>query len=110
MPHLTREIGIRSTPGVQLSVRFIGVGLLYQAQLLKTTSGKIFYCPSFVYDATHSFQYARQPMASDESDRQSKCTYSCRSSTNNTKPTSGTYATDEIAFRETTHSLVLSFA
>jgi prepilin-type N-terminal cleavage/methylation domain-containing protein len=86
-----------TTPGVQLSVRFIGLGLLYEAGLLKTTSGKIFYCPSFAYDATHSFNTPSNPWPPTNPSG-TKCTYSCRSSTNNIHPNLTPYATDEIGF------------
>lgn len=87
-----------TTPGVQLSVRFIGLGLLYQAGLLKTTSGKIFFCPSFTWDATHSFNTPTNPWPPTIAPG-THCTYSCRASTNDTNPTSSSvHATDEIGF------------
>lgn len=40
--------------GQAFNVRFVGIGYLYYAGLLKNTSGKIFFCPSF-YDPLYSF-------------------------------------------------------
>jgi prepilin-type N-terminal cleavage/methylation domain-containing protein len=80
-----------------LAVRFIGLGLLYQAQLVKTMSGKIFYCPSFTDDPTHAYNTPGNPWPPDVAPG-SRCTYSCRSSTNNVNPKSGTYASDMIGF------------
>lgn len=43
--------------GAAFNVRFVGLGYLYYAGLLKDTSGKVLFCPSFM-DPLYSFNFA----------------------------------------------------
>jgi len=81
-------------------VRYIGLGLLLKTGYVKEGhdggSGRVFYCPSFDGDRYHGFNSPDNswPPSQDTT----RCTYSCRPSTNNVNPQPGTYATDAVSW------------
>jgi prepilin-type N-terminal cleavage/methylation domain-containing protein len=50
-----------SIPQPGTTVRYVGLGLLFPANIVKETSGKIFYCPSFDGDLFHSYDSPQNP-------------------------------------------------
>jgi prepilin-type N-terminal cleavage/methylation domain-containing protein len=81
-------------------VRYVGLGLLLKAGLVREGhdggSGRVFYCPSFDGDRYHGFNSPGN--AWPPSSETTRCTYSCRPSTNNRYPEPGTWATDAVAW------------
>jgi prepilin-type N-terminal cleavage/methylation domain-containing protein len=93
------------TPSPGYPVRFVGLGLLFQAGELTEGSGRVFYCPSFSGGPDHDYNGINNPWPPSQNTCQ--CTYSCRSSDpTSTQPvghqgvmwaTSGTFGpTDEV--------------
>lgn len=75
-------------------LRYIGLGLLFKANLIKEGSGKIFYCPSYV---DLDFQYNIPSNPWPPSLGTCRSSYGVRPSTNNLTPTvSGSHATDRV--------------
>src|SRR5688572_19673878 len=81
-------------------VRYVGLGLLFKAGYVREGhdggSGRVFFCPSFMQDEHHGFGSFNNswPPSNDTT----RCTYSCRPSTNNTNPQPGTFATDAVSW------------
>jgi prepilin-type N-terminal cleavage/methylation domain-containing protein len=79
-------------------VRYVGLGLLLKAGLVKEGwnggGGRVFYCPSFDGDLFHGFNSVSNKWPPSEDT--TRCTYSCRASTNNPDPKPGTFATDGV--------------
>ena len=79
---------------------YIGLGLLLKAGLVKEDilggGARIFYCPTFDGDRFQGFnsEENKWPPSQDTT----RCTYSCRGSTNDTNPSSGTFATDDVCW------------
>jgi prepilin-type N-terminal cleavage/methylation domain-containing protein len=90
--------------GPQLNIRLISLGLLYADGLLKNSSGRIFFCPSFT-DINHQYDVPNNPWPPYSPPVLNitgvRSCYSTRPSTNNTTLTSGTHATDEICYPRT---------
>ena len=76
-------------------LRYIGLGLLFKANLIKEGMGKAFYCPSFV---ERDFQYNIPSNPWPPSiNRTCRSGYNVRASTNNPKPNvAGSFATDKV--------------
>jgi prepilin-type N-terminal cleavage/methylation domain-containing protein len=87
--------------GPQLNIRIVSLGVLYSAGLLKNSSGRIFYCPSFS-DVNHQYDVPVNPWPPYSNPVLGvtgvRSCYSTRSSTNNTTLTSGSKSTDEICW------------
>jgi len=81
-------------------VRYVGLGLLLKAGLVREGhdggGGRVFYCPSFDGDRYHGFNSADNDWP--PSRETTRCTYSCRPSTNNVNPQAGTWATDAVSW------------
>ena len=81
-------------------VRYVGLGLLLKAGYVREGhdggSGRVFYCPSFDQDRYHGFNSAGN--AWPPSSETTRCTYSCRPSTDNRTPEAGTWATDAVSW------------
>lgn len=95
--YLTRKTGASGTPDPdsvllppKIPMRYMGLGLLIKANLVKVGSGEIFYCPSYV-DRTYTYNFPGNEWPPQGNCR---CTYACRPSTNNVNPTAGSQATD----------------
>ncbi|HZZ43195.1 MAG TPA: prepilin-type N-terminal cleavage/methylation domain-containing protein [Tepidisphaeraceae bacterium] len=87
--------------GPQLNIRLISLGVLYQAGLLKNSSGRIFFCPSFT-DINHAYDVPNNPWPPYSAPVLAitgvRSCYSTRASTNNTVLTSGSKSTDEVCW------------
>ncbi len=81
-------------------VRYVGLGLLFKANLIKEgadgASGRALFCPSFQSDRFHGFMSSGNPWP--PSTNTSRITYSSRCSTNNVNPQSGSWATDGVSW------------
>jgi prepilin-type N-terminal cleavage/methylation domain-containing protein len=81
-------------------VRYVGLGLLYKVGYVREShdggSGRVFYCPSFDGDRHHGFKSIGNDWP--PSSETTRCTYSCRPSTNNRYPQPSTWATDAVAW------------
>lgn len=66
------------TPSPGYPVRFVGLGLLFQAGELTEGSGRVFYCPSFSGGPDHDYNGVNNPWPPSLNTCQ--CTFSCRSS------------------------------
>ena len=82
-------------------VRYVGLGLFLKAGYVKEGvsggSAMVFYCPSFQGDLDHYYNSNNNPWP--PSNNTTRCTYSCRGSTNNPDPkTPGTHATDAVVW------------
>lgn len=86
-----------TNPAVRTPVRFVGLGILYSAALLKNNSGQILFCQSFA-DANHQYDVPTNPWP--PSTNSTRSTYSVRPSTNNPTPQTvgASHATDEVGF------------
>ncbi len=47
--------------GVPYNARFVGIGLLFPARLIREGEGKLFYCPSFSGDVNHEYNVPSNP-------------------------------------------------
>jgi len=56
---ITMKDTTRPHPGT--SVRYVGLGLLFPANIVKEASGRVFYCPSFDGDIFHSYNAISNP-------------------------------------------------
>jgi prepilin-type N-terminal cleavage/methylation domain-containing protein len=98
---LTRAANIASADPDVLSqngirIRYVGLGLLLKANLIKEGSGEVFYCPSFV---ERDFQYniPSNPWPPTKFQGAVASSYGCRASTNNPKPNvAGNFAADRV--------------
>jgi len=54
----TTVVGGVNTPN---NTRFVGIGLLFPARLIRDGEGKIFYCPSFEGDTNHGYNVQSNP-------------------------------------------------
>jgi prepilin-type N-terminal cleavage/methylation domain-containing protein len=61
-------------PGTQ--IRYVGLGLLFPAGIVKESNGKIFYCPTFEGDRFHSYDAVENPWKPTTNDV--RITYSAR--------------------------------
>ena len=82
-------------------VRYVGLGLFIKVGYVKETgpnagTAQIFYCPSFAGDVYHSYDATSNKWP--PSQQSVRCTYSCRSSTNNPAITIPSYATDSVCW------------
>ena len=82
-------------------MRDVGLGLFLKAGYVKEGvaggSALVFYCPSFQGDIDHYFNANNNPWP--PSNNTTRCTYSCRGSTNNPDPkTPNTHATDAVVW------------
>ena len=73
------------------TVRYVGLGLLFPANIVKEASGKVFYCPSFDGDINHSYNAISNPWLPNTNDV--RTTYSTRPGLTEDKDNSG--PTDE---------------
>lgn len=48
-------------PHPDTNVRYVGVGFLFPANILKEGEGKIFYCPAFISDVNHGYDVPENP-------------------------------------------------
>ena len=76
---LNYHITIKTTapfahPGT--GIRYVGLGLLFPAGIVKEASGKVFYCPSFDGDINHSYNALSNPWLPTTNDV--RTTYSTR--------------------------------
>jgi type II secretory pathway pseudopilin PulG len=67
-----------SSPSPGLVVRYVGLGLLYPANLINEGEGKVFYCPSVNDDTDHAYDSIDNPWPPSEGT--CRAAYSCRSS------------------------------
>jgi prepilin-type N-terminal cleavage/methylation domain-containing protein len=75
-------------------VRYMGLGLLFKANLVKEGSGRVFYCPS-VQDLDFAYDGPQNPWPPSAGSCRSG--FGCRTSTNNLTPTvAGTRGTDAL--------------
>jgi prepilin-type N-terminal cleavage/methylation domain-containing protein len=73
--HITMKVpNAFAQPGT--TVRYVGLGLLFPAGIVKEQSGKVFYCPSFDGDVNHSYNASSNPWLPTTSDV--RTTYSTR--------------------------------
>jgi prepilin-type N-terminal cleavage/methylation domain-containing protein len=72
--HITIACSKMPSPGVK--VRYVGLGLLFPAGIVKEVSGRVFYCPSFDGDVNHSYDALMNPWRPTTDDV--RTTYSCR--------------------------------
>jgi prepilin-type N-terminal cleavage/methylation domain-containing protein len=72
--YLSRKSSAAVPPDI---VRYVGLGLLFPARLIKEGEGKVFFCPSFT-DTFHQFDVPTNPWPPSEGTCRSA--YSCRSS------------------------------
>jgi prepilin-type N-terminal cleavage/methylation domain-containing protein len=74
---LNYHITIKSkNPQPGVGVRYVGLGLLFPAGIVKEASGKVFYCPTFDGDINHSYNAPNNPWLPTTNDV--RTTYSCR--------------------------------
>ena len=83
-------------------VRYVGLGLLFKANLLKENganggSGTILFCPSTAGDLWHGYDAVNNKWPPSQNG-EIRCSYSARPSTDNTKATPGTWATDGVCW------------
>lgn len=85
-------------PAPPAKVRWVGLGLLMKANLVRGDQGAmIFYCPSFKGDEYHYYDSPGNLWPPEQNTV--RCTYSCRASTNNPNPrSSSSYATDGVVW------------
>jgi prepilin-type processing-associated H-X9-DG protein len=67
-----------SQPSPGLPVRYVGLGLLYPANLITEGEGTVFYCPSVNNDTDHAYDSVDNPWPPSEGT--CRAAYSCRSS------------------------------
>ena len=79
-------------------VRYVGLGLLFKSGILREGSGQVLFCPSWQMDHDFSYDVPRNPWP--PSSNTTRSNYSVRSSTNNTDPRSGNFATDAVYWLE----------
>ena len=101
---ITKASAASPDPDPPRLVRFVGLGLLIKAGLIKengNTGGSmsgasILFCPSTAGDVWHGFDAInnRWPPSLNEI----RCSYSARPSTNNLNPVSGSFATDGVCW------------
>jgi len=73
--HITIKVpGAFAHPGT--TVRYVGLGLLFPSNIVKEQSGKVFYCPSFDGDVSHSYNGVGNPWKPTTDDV--RTTYSTR--------------------------------
>jgi prepilin-type N-terminal cleavage/methylation domain-containing protein len=79
--------------GPAVKIRYVGLGLLLKAGILKEGSGRALYCPAF---EENDFQYdvPGNPWPPSQKTETINCTYSSRSGTDNRDPVPGTRSTD----------------
>jgi prepilin-type N-terminal cleavage/methylation domain-containing protein len=63
-------------PETGQTTRWVGLGLLFPAAIVKEASGKIFFCPSFDGDIFHSYNAMQNPWTPKTAEV--RCTYSSR--------------------------------
>jgi len=80
-------------PDPPARVRYVGLGFLFKANLVREGSGRVFYCLSFA-EEDHQFNVPGNPWP--PSLNTTRATYSVRCTTNNTNPQPGTFATDGV--------------
>jgi prepilin-type N-terminal cleavage/methylation domain-containing protein len=90
---LSRNATASPDPDPPAKVRFVGLGMLFKANLVKEGSGQVFFCTSW---QDHQFAYDSADNAWPPSLDNVRSTYEVRCSTNNINPTSGTFATDAV--------------
>jgi prepilin-type N-terminal cleavage/methylation domain-containing protein len=97
--YMTRKTGGSGTPDLDSTLttpphpmRYMGLGLLIKANLVKVGSGEIFYCPSYV-ERLYTYNYPDNLWPPQGNTR---CTYAIRPSTNNINPVPGSFATDRV--------------
>ena len=74
---LNYHITVKSTkPHPGTNVRYVGLGLLFPANIVKEASGRVFYCPSFDGDIFHSYNGISNPWLPTTQDV--RITYSSR--------------------------------
>jgi hypothetical protein len=96
--YLARKTGASGVPDPDtvlnppnVPFRYVGLGLLIKANLVKVGSGEMFYCPSYV-DRVYTYNFGPDNLWPPQGT--TRCTYACRPSTNNINPQPGTQATD----------------
>jgi prepilin-type N-terminal cleavage/methylation domain-containing protein len=98
--YMTRKTGGSGTPDPDgllqnppVRMRYMGLGLLIKANLVKVGAGQMFYCPSYV-ERIYTYNYPDNEWPPQGNTR---CTYATRPSTNNPDPsTAGSRATDRV--------------
>jgi len=51
----------KTMQGIPYNVRFVGIGLLFPARLIRDGEGNIFYCPSYNGDTNHGYSMPTNP-------------------------------------------------
>ncbi|HTL29354.1 MAG TPA: type II secretion system protein [Tepidisphaeraceae bacterium] len=97
--YLTRKTGASGKPDPDsilnppnVPMRYMGLGLLIKANLVKVGSGQMFYCPSYA-ERVYTYNYPGNDWPPQGTCR---TTYATRPSTNNINPLPGTHATDRV--------------
>ena len=74
-------------------VRYVGLGMLFKANMIREGSGQIFFCTAW---QDHQFAYGAADNPWPPSTTDVRSTYELRCSTNNINAQPGTYATDAV--------------
>jgi prepilin-type N-terminal cleavage/methylation domain-containing protein len=90
---LSRNATALPDPDPPAKVRYVGLGLLFKANLVREGSGQVFFCTSW---QDHQFAYDSSDNAWPPSLDNVRSTYEVRCSTNNINPTAGTWASDQV--------------
>jgi prepilin-type N-terminal cleavage/methylation domain-containing protein len=90
---LSRNAPALPDPDPPAEVRYVGLGLLFKANLVREGSGQVFFCTAW---QDHQFAYDSADNPWPPSLGNVRSTYEVRCSTNNVNPTSGTFATDAV--------------
>jgi prepilin-type N-terminal cleavage/methylation domain-containing protein len=83
--------------GPNVTMRYVGLGLLLKANFLKEGSGRVLYCPSFE-ENDFQFNIPNNPWPPSEYSDTISCTYSLRTSTTNKDPVPGTRGDDAVVW------------
>jgi prepilin-type N-terminal cleavage/methylation domain-containing protein len=90
---LSRNAGASPDGDDPRKVRYVGLGMLFKANLIREGSGQIFFCTAW---QDHQFAYGSVDNVWPPSTDNVRSTYELRCSTNNINAQPGTYATDAV--------------